>query len=207
MAVGLWANKILPFLIEKSCRSTQILAERKRWVPRAHGDVLELGVGTGLNLPFYAPDQVHKVTAIDPSPALLAKAEQRVGSAPVPVELVHAPGEQLPFADASFDSALVTYALCSVSDPLRVLAEVRRTLRPGGELVLVEHGLGREPSTQRWQRRVTPVWSRVSGGCRLDRDMHAILREAGFSTEEVEAAPGEGSRLTSFTYQGIARPA
>lgn len=205
--MGLWANKILPFLIEKSCRSTTILAERKRWVPRARGHVLELGVGSGLNLAFYEPARVHKVTAIDPSAALLARAAPRAEAAPVPVELVRTPAEQLPFAAQAFDSVLVTYSLCSVDDPLAVLAEVRRVLRPGGELVLVEHGLSSDAATQRWQRRVTPVWRRVGGGCRLDRDMTALLREARFSTDEIAASQEEGSRLTAFTYQGVARPA
>lgn len=204
--MGLWSEKVLPFLIEKACRSSTILEERQRWVPRTHGDVLELGVGSGLNLAFYDPGHVRRVTAIDPVPALLERARPRAAEAPVPVELVCAPAEQLPFPDRSFDSAIVTYSLCSVDDPLRALAEVRRVLRPGGELVLVEHGLADDPSTQRWQHRVTPVWRRLAGGCRLDRDMLAILREAGFTTDEVTAEMGEGSRLTAFSYQGVTRP-
>lgn len=205
--MGLWSAKVLPFLIEKACRSSTILEERKRWVPRARGDVLELGVGSGLNLAFYDPGRVQTLTAIDPAPALLERARARIAAAPVPVELVCAPAERLPFADRSFDSVIVTYSLCSVDDPLRVLAEVRRVLRPGRELVLVEHGLAQhDPATQRWQHRVTPVWRRLAGGCRLDRDMLAILREARFTTDEVTAERGEGSRLTAFSYQGVARP-
>lgn len=204
--MGLWSDKVLPFLIEKACRSSTILEERKRWVPRAHGDVLELGVGSGLNLAFYDPERVRAVTAIDPSLPLLERARPRVAAAQVPVELVCAPAERLPFPDASFDSALVTYSLCSVDDPVRALAEVRRVLRPGGELVLIEHGLARDPATQRWQHRVTPLWRRIAGGCRLDRDMLAILREARFTTEDVTAEMGDGSRLTAFSYQGVASP-
>lgn len=205
--MGIWSTSVLPFLIEKSCRSSTILEERKRWVPRAHGDVLELGVGTGLNLAFYDPETVRKVTAIDPAHALLERARARVPTAPVPVELVQAPAEQLPFADRSFDSVLVTYSLCSVDDPQRALAEVARVLRPGGELVLVEHGLASDPKTQRWQKRVTPVWRRLAGGCTLDRDMLALLRGAGFTTDEVTAQAGEGLPLTAFSYQGVAHPA
>lgn len=205
--MGIWANNVLPFLIEKSCRSSTILEERKRWVPRAHGDVLELGVGTGLNLAFYDSGHVRKVTAIDPAPRLLERARTRVATAPVPVELVQAPAEQLPFADRSFDSVLVTYSLCSVDDPRRALAEVSRVLRPGGELVIVEHGLAQDPATQRWQKRITPVWRRLAGGCRLDRDMLALLGEAGFTTDEVTAQPGAGLPLTAFSYQGVAHPA
>ena len=204
--MGLWARYVLPVLVEKACRSSAILEERQRWVPRAHGQVLELGVGSGLNLAFYDPARVEHVTGIDPSPALLARAAQRVGSAPVPVELVACGAEKLPFPDAAFDSALVTYSLCSVAEPALALAEVRRVLRPGGELIFVEHGLASDVGTQRWQHRLTPLWRRVGGGCHLDRDLPAILRAAGYHHDELQAAYAEGASWLSYTYEGIARP-
>lgn len=203
----LWADRVLPFLVEKACRSSAILAERERWIPRAHGEVLELGVGSGLNLGFYDRDRVARVVGIDPSAALLARARPRAETAPVPVELVEAPAEALPFDDRSFDSAVVTYALCSVGDPARALAEVRRVLRPGGELIFVEHGLAPDPRVQRWQHRLTPLWRRIGGGCHLDRDHARILRDAGFELDELATGYTEGARLLSHTYEGIARPA
>jgi ubiquinone/menaquinone biosynthesis C-methylase UbiE len=124
----------------------------------------------------------------------------------VPVELVEAPAEHLPFATATFDSIVVTYSLCSVDDPAAALAEARRVLRPNGELVFVEHGLAPDFKTSRWQHRITPIWRRIGGGCHLDRDIAAIVRDAGFALE-VEAGFSEGAKLLSFTYQGIARPA
>lgn len=202
----LWADRVLPYLIEKACRSRTILEERMRWVPRAHGDVLELGVGSGLNLAFYDARNVHRVTGIDPSEPLLERAAARAGETHIPVELVHGKAEQLPFPDRSFDSVVMTYTLCSVDDPMRVLAELRRVLRPGGELIFVEHGLASDTRTQRWQRRVTPVWRRVSGGCHLDRDTGALLLDAGFHSDDLTAGYADGARLTSFTYQGTARP-
>jgi ubiquinone/menaquinone biosynthesis C-methylase UbiE len=204
--LSLWADRVLPRLIEKACRSTTILEERRRWIPRARGEVLELGVGSGLNLAFYDPARVTKVTGIDPSAPLLARAAPRAAGAPVAVELVEAAAEQLPFADRSFDSAVVTYSLCSVDDPARALAEVRRVLRPGGELIVVEHGLAPDPRTQRWQHRLTPLWRRVGGGCHLDRDMTAILRDAGYRVDELTAGFSDGARWLSFTYQGAAQP-
>lgn len=196
---------MLPWLVEKACRSTTILAERKRWVPQAAGEVLELGVGSGLNLAFYDPARVTRLVGIDPSVKLLARASARVDEAPVPVELVEAAAERLPFDAARFDSAVVSYTLCSVADPAQALAEVRRVLRPGAPLYFVEHGRSDRPGTQAWQRRLTPAWRTIGGNCHLDRDIAALLRAAGFALTTLETghAP-EGRALTSFTYQGVA---
>jgi ubiquinone/menaquinone biosynthesis C-methylase UbiE len=201
-----WDRRVLPWLVEKSCRSRTILEERQRWVPRASGEVLELGVGSGLNLGFYDPARARAVVGIDPSPELLAQARTRADLAPLPVELVLAAAERLPFDAGRFDSALVSYTLCSVTDPAVALAEVRRVLRPGAPLYFVEHGRSDRPRTRAWQARITPLWRRLGGNCHLDRDIAQLLRDAGFALAELEAAqvPG-GGRLTSFTYQGVAR--
>jgi len=203
--MSFWATHVLPRLVEKACRSHTIKEERARWVPRARGHVLEVGVGSGLNLSFYEPGRVERVTGIDPSEPLLARAGERARAAPVPVTLVRAPAEDLPFPDRSFDSAVITYTLCSVEDPRRALAEIRRVLRPEGEVLFVEHGLARDPEPRRWQRRLTPAWRRVGGGCHLDRDIFAELRAGGFRIDEARAEYGEGPRWLSFTYQGVAR--
>jgi len=205
--MSLWADRVLPHLVEKACRSSAILEERKRWVPRAHGDVLEVGVGSGLNLEFYDAAKVAKVTGIDPSAPLLERAASRASTVPVPVELLRGHAERLPFPDRSFDSAVITYSLCSVDDPARVLAELRRVLRPDGELVFVEHGLARDAPVRRWQRWLTPVWRRVAGGCHLDRDIAAILRDSGYRSDDLRADYAEGARWLSYTFEGTARPA
>ncbi len=202
--MSLWSRYALPRIVESACKSREILDERRRWVPRAHGRVLEIGVGSGLNLAFYDPDAVRAVTGIDPSSELLATAGRRARDARVPVELVRAPAEELPFPDASFDSALVTYTLCSVDDPLRALSEIARVLAPSGELLFVEHGLAPDADVVRWQRRITPAWRRLGGGCRLDRDLPAELDAAGFDAD-LSAAYGEGPRWLSYTFQGSAR--
>lgn len=197
---------MLPWLVEKACRSSEIRAERERWVPRAHGEVLEVGIGSGLNLPFYDRGRVARVTGIDPSPELLARAATRAAEAAFPVELVLASAETLPFPDASFDSILTTYTLCSVSDLGRALAEVRRVLRAGGELIFVEHGRAPDPGPQRIQRWLTPAWSRVGGGCHLDRDIASSLKAAGLHSTDLATAYTDGRRWLSFTYTGTARP-
>lgn len=205
--MGLWADRVLPRLVEKACRSATILAERKRWVPRAHGDVLELGIGSGLNLAFYDPRIVMHVTGIDPSAPLLERARARAAQVDIPVELARGRAEDLPFDRGRFDSALVTYSLCSVEDPAAALAEVRRVLKPGGELVFVEHGLAADRRTQRWQRWLTPLWRRIGGGCRLDRDIATLVAGAGFGLADLEVGHTDGARVLSYTYQGVARPA
>jgi len=168
--------------------------------------VLELGVGSGLNLAFYDPARVVAVTGIDPSPPLLRRAGPRATRARVPVTLVEGVAERLPFDPGSFDSALVTYSLCSMHEPARALAEVRRVLRPGGELVFVEHGLAPDPATRWWQHQLSPIWRRVAGGCRLDHDLPAVLRDARFAVDELTASYSGAVRVMSYTYQGTARP-
>lgn len=205
--MGLWSKHVLPRLVESACKSREILEERKRWVPEARGRVLELGIGSGLNLAFYDASQVESVTGVDPSPELLAKCAPRARDAKVPVTLVEGHAEHLDFAQGAFDTVIATYTLCSVLDPARVLAEVRRVLAPGGEFLFVEHGLARDASVRAWQRRLTPAWSRCGGGCRLDRALPDTLREAKFAIDELREHYGEGPRLLSYTFQGRARPA
>ena len=202
-----WDRRVVPWLVEKACRSAEILGERKRWIPQAHGRVLELGVGSGLNLAFYDAARVERVTGLDPSSPLLAKAAARVAGAAVPVTLVCASAEALPFPAGAFDSAVVTYSLCSVDDPARALAELRRVLVPDGELILVEHGRAPDPGPHRTQRWLTPLWSRAGGGCRLDRDVPALLAAGGFVAPALERGYTKGPRWLSYTFQGTARAA
>ncbi|MCX5747212.1 MAG: class I SAM-dependent methyltransferase [Proteobacteria bacterium] len=177
-----WDAKVLPGLIERACRSHAILDERRRWVPEARGAVLEVGVGSGLNLAFYDPARAQDVIGIDLSPPLLARAAARASAAPVPVTLQECDAERLAFDRGRFDTVLVTYTLCSVGDLAASLAEIHRVLRPDGQLVLVEHGRSPDARTQRWQRWITPVWRRVGGNCHLDRDVPRALEDARFAT-------------------------
>lgn len=202
---ALWDARVLPGLVERACRSHAILEERQRWVPQASGAVVEIGIGSGLNLGFYDPARVTTLVGIDPSAPLLARAQVRSAAAPVPPELIEAAAEDLPFDAHRFDTALISYTLCSVATPARALAEVRRVLRPGGRLILIEHGRAPEPRTYAWQRRLTPLWRTISGNCHLDRDPRQLVIDAGFELDGLEAghAP-DGPRWLSYTYQGTA---
>lgn len=202
--MGFWERHVLPRLIEKACRSTEIKEERGRIVPRARGRVLEVGVGSGLNLAFYDPAKVTELCGVDPSTPLLDRARVRAGAVEIKSTLVHASAEALPFDDASFDTVLVTYSLCSVTNVARALSEMRRVLRAEGQMLFIEHGLSPEPDVARWQRLLTPAWRRVGGGCCLDRDVRAELRAAGFFTADVSAHYGESPRWLGFTCEGSA---
>lgn len=177
---------------------------RERTLAETRGRVLELGCGTGRNFPLYRGAEA--VLAIDPDRGHLARARDRTASARVPVALVAASAEALPFADSSLDGAISTWCLCSIPDLERALAEVRRVLRPGAPWWFVEHGLCPDPTVARWQRRLTPFWRRLSGGCHLDRPIAEALRAAGFALERLETGRlVPGPRLAAWTFLGLAR--
>ncbi len=194
---------ILPRLIDLVMRNRVLDRYRQRAIASARGFVLEIGVGSGPNLALYGP-AVERVCAIDPSPELLRLASQRTGEALVPVSLVRASGERLPFADAIFDTVVTTWTLCSIADPVAALIEARRVLKPGGCLVFVEHGLSPEPRVARWQHGLTPCWRRIGGGCHLDRKMDELIRAAGFHLDAIETGYMSGPKPWTFLYQGRA---
>lgn len=178
---------------------------RDRTLARAEGLVLELGVGTGRNLERYAAP-ARLVLGIDPGRGHLARARPRARAAAVPAVLVAASAEDLPLADASVDAVVSTWCLCSIPDPLRALREVRRVLKPGAPFTFVEHGLCPAPRVAAWQRRLTPLWRRLAGGCHLDRPVAELIERAGLVIERLETGHlVPGPRLLAWTYQGLAR--
>jgi SAM-dependent methyltransferase len=156
-----------------------------------------------VNLPLYGPAVTH-VVAVDPSPELLRLASKRTADVVVPVSLIRASAENLPFAGAVFDTIVMTWTLCSISNPIAALTEMRQVLRPGGRLIFVEHGLLPEIGTARWQHRLTPYWRRISGGCHLDRKTDDLIRSAGFEIDAVETGYLKGPKPWTFMYQGMA---
>lgn len=195
---------VFPFLVDWALRNQDAAACRKRLLPLAEGRVLEVGIGSGLNLPYYGPG-VRLLIGIDPSAELLAKARRRLPSLSCAVNLVQASVQAVPLPSDSVDVAVMTWTLCSVPDPGRALRELRRVLRPAGRLLFIEHGLAPEAGVRRWQRRLNPVWTRIS--CHLDRPVDRLLDEAGFEIATIERAyVGTGPRVLSFMYQGWARP-
>ena len=196
---------ILPSVLDVVMRNKEMTRYRSGLVPGACGVVLEVGIGSGLNLPFYGP-QVERLYAIDPSEELLRMARKRAKSMPFPVEFFARSGEAIPIDDRCVDTVLTTFTLCTIADPLAALREMRRVLRPTGRLLFAEHGFAPDASVQRWQRRCNPVWTRIAGGCNLDRKIDALIGSAGFHIVELSAEYAKGPRALSFVYSGIARP-
>ena len=203
--MGLYDRYILPRIIELGCGMEVMQAQRARIVPKARGRVLEVGIGPGHNLAFYDPAQVTHVTGIDPCEPLLARARERSGTVGFPVDLLAQGGEDIPLPDASIDTVLVTFTLCTIPEVGQSLAQMRRLLKPGGRLIFCEHGRAPDASVQRWQDRVNPLWKKLFGGCHLNRDMPALIRNAGFNIEFLEADYLEDTpRLAGYRYLGIA---
>ena len=201
-----WDARVYPHLLDRVCGTGAISVERRRCIARASGHVLEVGVGSGLNLPLFDPRFVSDVVGVDPSAPLLARAARRTAACAVPVELHDAVAEALPFDAERFDTVIFTYTLCSVDDPAKALGEARRVMRAGGRLLFVEHGRSPDPRIARWQRRLTPLWRAVSGNCHLDRDVTHEIETAGLIVEELGGyqshhRPG----WLSHAYVGVAR--
>ncbi|HEX3419197.1 MAG TPA: class I SAM-dependent methyltransferase [Stellaceae bacterium] len=202
--MGFYQRWIVPRLINLAMRNRSLDAYRQRTIGKAQGFVLEIGVGSGQNLPLYG--SVDHVCAMDTSAELLRLATNRIAYVSVPVSLVRASAEQIPVANAVFDTIVTTWTLCSIPDPVAALVEVRRVLRPGGNLVFVEHGLSPESRVARWQHRLTPCWKRIAGGCHLDRKMDDLIRAAGFRLSDIETRYMDGPKLMTVMYQGQAIP-
>jgi SAM-dependent methyltransferase len=178
---------IMPRLIGCACSTKPIMKQRAKVVPLAKGKVLELGIGGGLNLGFYDPAAVSAVFGVDPSEAMRQRAMKADRPHGLSVEVRDGTAEALPFEDASFDSIVCTYTLCSVQDPARALAEARRVLKPRGRLLFCEHGQAPDPKVARLQRRIEPVWKVLAGGCHLTRPVARTIEEAGFSMAKFDS--------------------
>ncbi|MFO0694651.1 MAG: class I SAM-dependent methyltransferase [Polyangiales bacterium] len=176
-----YEERIFPPLCDVVMRQMEPL--RPKTVAEARGRVLEIGLGTARNLPYM--QGVTELVGLEPSPGMTDIAKARIRHAPFPVEVVHAGAESMPFPDASFDTVLATFVFCTIPDPHAAAREVRRILRPGGKLVMLEHVRDRDPAVARWQERITPVWKVLACGCVLDRDTPAILEGEGFGTESI----------------------
>ena len=176
-----WDRTVVPRLIGCACAQPQIMKARSRIVPQADGDVLELGCGGGINMQFYAPERISSFAGLDPSPALLDASRAAAQAKGMVADIRGGVGEAMPFADASFDTVLVTFTLCSVDDQAQVLREMRRVLRPGGKALFLEHGSAPDEGVRTWQRRIEPIWSRIGGNCHLTRAITGAYEASGFT--------------------------
>jgi len=202
--MGLYKRFILPKVVEFTCSMKPSMRQRAKVVPFALGRVLEVGFGSGLNLPFYDKTKVPHVWALDPSREMWTLAEERVRGAGFPVEFLNATAEEIPLPDRSADTVLVTFTLCTLPDVQRALREMARVLKPGGELVFCEHGLAPDENVRRWQDRLNPIWKAFGGGCNLNRPIPALLELGGFRMREMSSMYIPGWRPASFNYWGRA---
>lgn len=201
---------IMPRLITCACSQGQVMKRRAAVVPRARGDVFELGCGGGINHAFYDPSAITSYAGIDPHEGLLdgarAAARDLARGGGWAADLRQGRGEDIPFADASFDCVVCTFTLCSVDDPAQVMRELRRILRPGGEALFLEHGAAPDASVRGWQERIEPVWKRLAGGCHLTRPIASALGGAGFAVETLgEGYTPKAPRFAGWMEWGIAR--
>jgi ubiquinone/menaquinone biosynthesis C-methylase UbiE len=204
--VGVYAEQVLPRVIDKVMDVKPLREARARACGALAGEVLEVGFGSGLNLP-HLPPAVTKVLAVEPSEVARRLARKRIADAAADVELVGLDGQSVPLADDSADAALVTWTLCTIPDARAALDEVRRVLRPGGVLHFVEHGCSPDDRVRRWQHRLDGIQQRVAGGCHLVRDIPAMLADAGYEVERLQTYYGRGEPKThGWTFEGVARP-
>jgi ubiquinone/menaquinone biosynthesis C-methylase UbiE len=202
--MGFYQDQIVPLLINWSMRQKNLAAYRARIIPAAEGRVLEIGIGSGLNLPFYSRN-VARVIGLEPSPRLLAMARQVKRTGNGSVEFIEGSAEAIPLQDASVDTVVTTWTLCSIPDAPRALRDMRRVLRPGGRLLFVEHGLAPDPNVIWWQDRLTPAWKRLGGGCHLNRAIGTLIEGAGFQFDRLETGYMRGPKPMTFMYEGSAR--
>jgi ubiquinone/menaquinone biosynthesis C-methylase UbiE len=190
--MGLYGDHVLPRLLDRACGLDIAKAERRRVCAGLAGEVVEIGFGSGLSVPFY-PAAVTRVAAVEPADTAWKLARERLAASRVPVERAGLDGQSLPFADATFDTALSTWTLCTIPDAEAALGELRRVLKPGGTLHFVEHGLAPDARVRTWQHRFEPLQRRLFGGCHLTREIPALIRGAGFEIRELHTFYEEGS--------------
>jgi ubiquinone/menaquinone biosynthesis C-methylase UbiE len=201
--MGFYNDVVLPRLCDFAMRNKQFAPYRDRVVGAAEGRVLEVGVGSGLNLPFYRPG-AQEILALEPCPKLVAMARRVPNAAGIPISFLEASAEAIPLDNRSIDTVVTTWTLCTIPDAASALAEMRRVLKPGGRLLFVEHGLAPDEGVRRWQNRITPLWRRISGGCHVNRPIKTMVETAGFRIDRIETGYIPGLKPMSFIYEGSA---
>lgn len=204
--MGLYDKYLLSPMIDRMCGTREVMDIRQEVVPHAEGRVIELGLGSGLNLGLYDPERVTSVTGVDPGEHITGLARERMNASPIRVDLLPISGEAIDAPSNSFDSAVVTFTLCTIPNVYQALAELRRVLKPGARVYFAEHGRSPDARLQRWQQRINPVWKALAGGCQLTRDTPQLLSDAGFRMLDLKqdhAMPGP--RIATWVSRGVAR--
>jgi len=203
--MGLYTKYVLPRIIDIAMSNPETARLRANWIPQARGEVLEIGIGSGLNLPFYS-SRVQHIYGVDPSLELQQMARKRVAAGLFEVEFLSQPAEdRLPLADGSIDTVVLTWTLCSIANAPKALHQMKRVLRPGGCLIFLEHGRAPDPGVAGWQDRLTPAWRHFGGGCHLNRKIDELITAAGFQITDLTTCYLRGPRPLTYTYQGFAQ--
>ena len=199
-----YEEKVLPRLINIACSSKPAHKQREKVVPRASGDVLEIGFGSGLNLAHYDQDKVRRIWGLEPSEGMRKLAQEPIANSDLDVELIDLPGEEIPLEDNSVDTVLITFTLCTIPEVATALDGMRRVLKPGGQLLFSEHGKAPDANVVKWQERMNPVWKKFSGGCNMNRDIPALLDAAGLEIQDDNRMYVPGLKSLSYMYWGAA---
>ena len=200
--VGFYDKYFLPKILNLAMKAPEMTRLRRQLVPLATGKVLEIGIGSGLNLPFY--NKGVQVTGVDPSLELQAYAREVARESQVDIEFLGVGAEAIPLPDKSFDTVVITWSLCTIPDPDAALREVRRLLKPGGQLLFAEHGQSPEAHIAKWQRRINPTWNKIAGGCHLNRRPDQVILANGFNFADMTAGYIPGPKIATYSYRGIA---
>lgn len=203
--MSFYENYVLPHLTNLACSARPNQKQREKVVPLATGEVLEIGFGSGLNLPYYDARQVTRIWALEPSEGMRRKSQKLVDRSNLDIEFIDLPGESIPLEANSVDTVLVTYTLCTIPDVPAALDGMRRVLRPGGRLLFCEHGIAPDARIRRWQHRLSPAWSRVAGGCNMNRDIPELIAKSGFQITTDERMYIPGPKVLSYNYWGEAK--
>ncbi len=203
--MDLYQKRVLPMLINLSMQNKGNTSERAKLIPHASGTALEVGAGSGLNIPFYGC-RIKKLYALDPSVELWKMGQKWVMKATFPIESLATSAEAIPLGDTAIDTVVTTWTLCTIPDAAKALLEMMRVLKPGGTLIFIEHGWSPDPHVRAWQDRLTPLWRRFAGGCNLNRKIDELVTEAGFHVTQLETGYNSKPKFLAYLYKGVAEP-
>jgi len=203
--MSLYEEYILPHLINCACGMKAVERQRQLVIPNAKGKVLEVGMGSGLNLKHYRADQIDHLWGLEPSKGMRLKAQRNLEDSAIPVEWLDLPSDSIPLEDDAADEVVLTYTLCTIEEPISALIEIKRVLKPGGLIHFLEHGLSPDENVRRWQSRINSTWKRLAGGCNLNRDIPALLNEADLKINKLEQGYIKGPKIAAYQYWGKAK--
>jgi len=202
--VGIYEKYVMPKLVHFSCGLKPTMKQREKVVPLASGRVLEIGIGSGLNIPFYSASKIEHLWGLDPSAEMWSIARKNAAQHHIDVEFIQSGAESIPLDNNSADTVIMTYTMCTIPEVNSALDEIRRVLKPGGKLIFCEHGLAPDKDVQRWQNRLNPAWKKLGGGCNLNRPIPQLMEQSGFQSSDMQTMYIPGWKPGCFNYWGTA---